>query len=326
MLGTFRSLTSLPFPAEATILAAPIPSIERHKVAANGDGEPLILLSIDVEGQRRRLPPIRLQHLSVQYDVKCRVTAPDGGAVTDVFTIIACKGADRVVNEYFLRIMLPIVAKLGNNPSRAEINLAVSNVVELFRSLESPPRKSVQGLWAELFTIARASNKTLLVESWHSTPEDRFDFSNGAQRVEVKSCSRSPRRHHFSFEQLLPIADAETLIASVFVETAGGGTSLGELLESIRSDAEVSADHVIRIDEVVADTMGSSLRNALEARFDYQLATVTLAYYYSTDVPSVNQFVPPEVTNIKFISDISSCLPANMELLRSSGGLFAALA
>jgi hypothetical protein len=84
------------------------------------------------------------------------------------------------------------------------------------------PRKSVQGLWAELFLMARLRDPSALVAAWHSQLGDLYDFSAGSQRIEVKSAIGRIRRHHFTLEQVLPIPRTRVLIASVLVERGRG--------------------------------------------------------------------------------------------------------
>ena len=94
----------------------------------------------------------------------------------------------------------------------------MDRLIELFRAMTTPSRKSVQGLWAELFLIAQSRQPTILVDAWHMLPEDRYDFAMDDQRIEVKSFSGSLRQHHFSLEQLQPPEGVKTLIASMLVE------------------------------------------------------------------------------------------------------------
>src|SRR4029078_3598315 len=97
---------------------------------------------------------------------------------------------------------------------------AIATIVELFRSLQAPPRKSVQGLWSELFLIAEARHPTLLLRAWHATPGDRYDFNLGTARLEVKSVAGAVRHHHFSLAQLSPTGGTTALVASLFIERA----------------------------------------------------------------------------------------------------------
>jgi hypothetical protein len=67
------------------------------------------------------------------------------------------------------------------------------------------------------------------------TPGEAYDFSASSQRLEVKSAAGEERNHYFTLEQLHPPASTRVLIASLFVQGAGGGQSLAELLDRVRS-------------------------------------------------------------------------------------------
>ncbi len=306
----------------ATMVARPIPSFARHRLARAVDGSPVLLLSVADVGERGRPVSIELEHLSVQHDVTCRLFAPGGTVEEDRFTVIRCSDADRVLRAYFLRIIGTVLLLLSPHPTRDEVARAVDSLIELFRAMSQPPRKSVQGVWAELLVIARSCDIASMVRAWHALPEDRYDFNAGSERLEVKSTSGRIRRHHFSLEQLQPPEDTRLLIVSLFTERAGAGTSLRELTDEVRarlSDAEL----LLKIERVMAQTLGEGLRVAMETRFDRQLAERSVAFYAPSEVPSVDPSLPPGVGEVRFLADLSSAVPT--DAAQRSGGLFDAL-
>lgn len=72
----------------------------------------------------------------------------------------------------------------------------MNQLIELFRAIAKPARKSLQGLWAELFLISQACQPAILVDAWHTAPEDSYDFAVDNQRIEVKSFSGQICQHH----------------------------------------------------------------------------------------------------------------------------------
>lgn len=318
-------------PSGGRILAIPIPGYERHRIALDDDGSPTILIAIQPKTASTAPLMIQLEHLQVESDVSSQVTQAievtgiDGVVEEGTFTFITCCNADAGLHRYFLQIMEPIIGMLGPTPKRSDVTRAVLNLVELFRIMTRPSRGTVQGLWAELFLIARAPEVAPLVKSWHVEPEDTYDFNSGNQRLEVKSVSGRVRRHVFSLVQLLPPTGTTALFASVFVERAGDGTSLGELVETVRNRVSSDLDLMMAVDKIVALTLGNSLRQALEERFDYQLAKQSLAFYKVDDVPSISSDIPHEVSGVHFTSDITGAQTIDVKLHRREGGLFAAV-
>ncbi len=329
MLDLVALFDSLHPPSAATsevarFSAHPVPEHEQHRIAKDTLGAPSLLVAIaDLSGDVRP-NPILLENLSVQHDVRCHIY-PIGGAPEDgSFTVIRCVGADRDLHVYFLRAISAVVSSLGARPTRQDVAHAVDKFVELFRAMANPPRKSIQGLWAELFLIARSSDPAMLITAWHLTPEDRFDFSHESQRIEVKSASGRRRHHHFALEQLHPPAGTSLLIASLFVERSAAGISVAELVDRIRTRVGSVPNHLMQLDRVVGLTLGDRWRSAFDEKFDLGSAEESLAFFEPSIVPSVNPDLPPGVSEVRFKSDLTGKPTAKLLQYRARGGLFRA--
>lgn len=303
----------------------PIPEFPAHRLGRDATGAPCVLLAVRASPGEAVALSVTLAHLSVRHDVQCRLTS---GSKTEEhrMTVVRLLGGERELREPFLRVLGPIVAQLGDTPDANSVTRALHHLVDLFRALDRPPRKSVQGLWAEVFLLARASDPRQALRAWHATPGDRHDFVDGAERVEVKSAARGPRRHHFSLEQLTVPPGTSLLIASVHVEPAGAGTSLAELLAEVRVQVATDATLAAKADAVAISTLGSLLAPALEMRFDREFAEATLAWYDGTEVPRVPSPIPSEVTDVRFSADLSAVTPLGGSMVRSRGPLANALA
>lgn len=304
------------------LAAVQVPGHEGHRIGRDSQGCPLLLLETSDQPSSHRLPPIRLEHLSVQHDLLCRVSSPNRAADTadhTRFTVVRCADAD--LTSYFLRVGTSIITALGPNPSRNKVSEVVGRLAELFQAMSRPPRGSVQGLWAELLIIAKSRDAQVMVEAWRIEPEDRFDFSRGDQRLEVKSASGHERRHHFALEQVRPPENVEALIASVFVERAGGGCSLSTLIDRVQARLRGDPDLALYVDQVVSTTLGTALRRGLEDRFDLQRAEATLAFYRAEDVPSVSPDLPPTISGVRFSADLTEVAPIDLSACRRPGTL-----
>ena len=308
----------------AQFSAKPIPGYEQHRIGRDTKGNPSLLVHVFEVSEKAQLASIVLEYLTVQHDLDCRISHPDGITESGKFTIIRCTSTDIALRNYFLRIVGVVIVSLGNLPSKMDITYAIDRLVELFRAMTAPPRKTVQGLWAELFLIARSRESAKMVNAWHSMPEDRYDFSDDNQRIEVKSASGRIRQHHFSLEQLCPPTTSHLLIASMFVERTGAGTSMLELTEQIRSRIKDNLDLLFQLDRIVALTLGNDWRSALEERFDYQLAEESLAFFELSHIPMVNPNLPLGVSNVHFKSDLTGRPTADIAHYRSQGRLFQA--
>jgi hypothetical protein len=196
--------------------------------------------------------------------------------------------------------------------------------VDLFRALTQASKQSTQGLWAELFLISCARDTVTMLESWRETPEDHFDFKLGHQRIEVKSTVNSVRQHFFSLEQLRPENDIQVLVASIFVQRSGAGTSIQQLLDRIRTKVQENPELLTRLDLAVATTLGSGLQTGLGEQYDEQKAISSLMFFKSQQIPSIERPIPDGISDLRFRVDLVSCLPETRVALQEANGLFKA--
>ena len=300
--------------------ARPIPGFTAHRLAKSAAGEPALLLT--VSGASSGSSPIVLEHLRVLHDALCRITEAGGDAHSESFTVVTCTSADAALQRHFLEVGGSLLVALGQAPTRADVTQSIQRLVELFQALAAPARTSVQGLWGELFVIARSSSPADLVRSWRLTSEDRYDFNAGAQRVEVKTTAGPLRAHHFSLEQLHPPAGVAVVIASLFVEPAAGGISLGEIVDQVRGTIAGDADLLLHFETAAHAALGRGWAAGLVERFDWERARDTLLFFSAGDVPSVNPDVALGVSQVHFVADLTNAPRRTQSSLRAAGGLF----
>jgi hypothetical protein len=116
----------------------------------------------------------------------------------------------------------------------------------------------------------------------------------------------------------------QLVIASVFVEGIGGGVSLRQMTEEIRALLAEEPSLLARFDAVFYATLGSSWQEAMEERFDAELALDSLRFFDSLQVPKIDGPIPLTVSDIRFTSDLSGAPSMDTASMRESGGLFAA--
>ena len=314
----------LPKPDQGDLQSFSAAQVENtsHRVGKDISGWPVLLLSTASDKQNG--PQIHLEHLEVQHSIRCRVTS-NKKSEEGIFTVIRCTNADEELAGYFFSSIDPVLRALGPTPTFEEVSRAIVHLIELFRALSQPPRKSVSGLWAELFLIRNARDPIVLLNSWHSTPEDKYDFNSNAQRIEVKSTSQRNRVHHFSFEQLNPPSRCQVIIASLCVDLSGGGMSLGDLIQEIRNLLPGSPELEEKLNRVIVQTLGNSLHQSVSSRFDRQLAQDSLSLFDAEMIPKISEPLPVGISDVHFKADLNQCDTLSKETLVSAGGIFAAL-
>ena len=194
------------------------------------------------------------------------------------FSVVTCVDSDDLLKDRFFDAAETLLRSLGETPAIEELRRVVAGLIELFRLASQPPRGTIQGLWAELWVIAQAREPEVLLDAWHAEPSDAYDFNSGPERLEIKSTSQRTRKHSFSHRQLQPPTGTRVAIASVFVESSGGGPTISTLVDRLRRRvAEPRA--LMRLDYVVASTLGADWRPGVETAFDAELASESLHFY-----------------------------------------------
>jgi len=266
---------------------------------------------------------VELQNLQVLHGVNCQIDLPGGQSETVTVSLIRCS-ADPDLEPIFLRLMGGLIGEFGG-PSAGELSKLVTRLVDLFRALTQPPRKSVQGLWGELLLIAMGTSPIELVSSWHVDVSDMYDFNAGGQRIEVKTSSSRGRTHHFRLEQLIPPIGTELVVSSLVVESSGGGETINDLVTEVEGRLGHRADLVIRLEAVVADTLGMDWRSSAHAAFDREVARDSLRFLPVADIPTISSDnIPGTVTNVHFAVNVDGVAGMNNDHLNSLGGLLAA--
>lgn len=322
LLQLFESLV-LPMPATSgsELSATKIPGLPTYRLAKDAGGSPCLLIEQLSAGSQA---PIRLENLQVSFGVPCTITEPEGKKEQDRFTIVRCSSADRTLFPHFLKIVSPIVAGLGSSPTTAAVRRAIFGLVELFQALAAPAKKTVQGIWAELLLIRLSTDPRAMAAAWHYDPTERFDFSAGPQRIEVKSSTNRQREHYFALEQLVASGGAKIVVASVFTERVGGGVSLKRLFDDTRSLLAADPQLTIRFDSVFYNSLGSGWADVMDESFDWELGKDSLAFFDAELVPKIGGGIPPTVSDVRFRSDLSSLATMEGTALLELGGLLAA--
>lgn len=297
----------------------------RYRVGRDREGNPAILIETTGAAGAAALSDFAGRHLRVGHGVNCSISEADVEIGREQFSVVTCVDCDDLLKDRFFDTAETMLRSLGEMPVVDELRRVVAGLIELFRLSNQPPRGTVQGLWAELWIIARACEPEVLLDAWHAEPRDAYDFNTGPERLEIKSTNQRTRKHAFSHRQLQPPAGTRVAIASVFVESSGGGPTVSTLVERIRRRV-ANPRALSRLDYVVASTLGTDWRPGVEASFDSELASESLRFYTVEAVPSLPSDIPRGVSHIRYVSDLSGAQALTGEEMLGSGRLFAATA
>lgn len=276
-----------------------------HKLGMTSEGFPVFFIVTNTTPFNAQ--NIEREMLSVQYDMPCTLISDDDEQ-NNAYSIITLRASEVSLQSYFIEIFLMMLGKIPAIPSKRELAIEVENLISIFSALSKPPRKKVQGLWAELLVIERSLHPETLISAWHSQANAKYDFTMGRDKIEVKSTSGEERIHHFSLDQLNPSPNSRLLIASVIVRESAqgsGGMSIRDIYNKICT--KVSANNArLKLYSIMAECIGSDLTKIDSIFFDYVEASDTLAFFDANQVPHVEKnSIQPFVSDVSFSSNLT---------------------
>jgi hypothetical protein len=264
-------------------------------------------------------PDLVLRNIRVRFNLTCSIQEQGRTPFDETVTMVECTSTDPWHHDTFVRVAGLLLA--SDAQASGEIQSLVGALVELFRAFESAPVTSAIGLWSELFVLSRSTDVALVAGAWHGLPNDRYDFAHEDARIDVKATTAT-REHHFSLEQLRPPKGTHGFIMSVVTAPSAAGPSIEMLVDMVIGAVPVDLrDKVLRNVMAVA---GRSWPDMAKASYDDALALETLRWFDCADIPSVSD-PPPEVSAVRFISNLSHVTPLASSRLAASGKLVEAL-
>jgi hypothetical protein len=288
-----------------SFVIASLPSMKNHKIGITQNGQPIFFIKCDNTAKSKTLDT-NLEFISVQFNRQCQLINQEKKTEEGIYTIILLKTDVEYLREYFLKIVFVLLSNLSDKPLLKDLKIEINKLINLFSKFTKPPLKTIQGLWAELLIIEQSKNPDYLIQSWHNSSSDKYDFNDGIDKIEVKSTLKSRRIHSFSIEQLAPNKNSQLLIASIFTIETGTGTNVSDLIENIENrikDKNLS----FRLNELAALTLGKDFEKSFDVFFDFQFAIDSIQFYQSSDIPTIQQNnIPSNIMNVRFDCDLSN--------------------
>lgn len=281
-----------------------LPLFKNHKIGISQNEQPMFFIKC-ADSTNIKSIDSNLEFISVQFNRKCQLKTNKNKIEEDVYSIISLKTNSVELQEYFLKIVFLIVKKLSDKPLLNDLKIEVDKLTNLFSKFSKPPVKTIQGLWSELLVIEQSYEPDYLIQAWHCNKNDEFDFNDGSDKLEIKSTSKNRRIHNFSIEQLNPNKNSNLIIASVFTVETGIGKNIFGLIEKIEKKIK-DKELFIKINEIIAQTLGKDFEKSFELYYDYRLAVDSIKYYNSEIVPSINSTnIPSQLTSVRFDCDLT---------------------
>lgn len=301
---------SLPLPKHQdgnSFSAVVIDDYNNHRIAKDIHGCPCLLIGISINDKRENIPILELYNLKVYYNQLCSVEVGKYKQEKN-FTIIKYVGEDEFLKYHFLSICSILLHSLGNEVSNVGVTKIVNRFIELFKSIQSPAKNTIQGIWGELFLINECNNIKGLLEAWHAVPEELYDFGFKNSRIEVKTSSDGKRTHEFSYEQLLSPTNVKVFIASLFVKRLTVGISVLDLVNQIETKINGDFKLIEKLHFVLNETLGEDIFHINSLRFDYEIAKDSFRVFNAIDVPKFKS-IPKNFSKIRVHCTFDDIVP-----------------
>lgn len=308
LLERFRELKARPHTEDGFNVVS-ISETSPHRLGITPEGYPIFFIACS---SSERVSDIILRLFKVLFNRQCTISdTVTGSDIQDTFSIIQLSSLNPDFQKYFLEVVYLLLCRLEDKPTVNVLKAEISKLLSLFTSVKSISREVVRGLWAELILIKQSSTPSYLIRSWHVMPEDKFDFNDGIDKIEVKSTNGSKREHTFALEQLKPNKGSRLLIASMFVSQTGVGKTIFDIVDDISSNIS-DVDVLFKLREETTQTIGTHIEEVSSMFFDENVSLDSLQFFDYTSIPSINtENVPPEVTGVHFRSDLSDVSPVD---------------
>lgn len=278
----------------------------QHKIGKSVEGYPKVFVRTSTT--KKGIQNLNGELFSVEYNVQCSLVDEHNNLTDAVYSIITLRSIDEPLIKIFFDVFIMMLMSLSNTPSDIELATTIEGLLSIFATLKRKPIHKIQGLWAELLVIELSNDPITVAKAWHNSPGSKYDFTIGADKIEVKSTSSEERIHKFSLDQLNPTESSHLLIASAIVrESAKGafGLSIDDLYKRICNRIS-DIDIRMHMYTVIINTLGDEYEKSNTVYFDYITGKDSLAFYNSTDIPKIKkEDVPPFVSSVKFDANLT---------------------
>ena len=291
-----------------------------HKLGKTKDGYPEFYVCSD--GREGHPQSTLLEYLDIYYDSLCTIRE-NGMTKQQACCVLSLRCTGESLHLYFITIVLRILDILPSVPTSRRLAIEFDSLISIFSPCHKCNEEKIKGLWGELLVIEQSKEPEMLIDAWHRNSNDKFDFTLGKDKIEVKSTASDERKHSFSIGQLDPSKNSNLIIASIFVRPSAlseSGLSIKNLYDKIQIKISSSLSR-LKLLKGITSIIGIESDAFFSLGFDYITACDSLQYYDSSKVPHIDSsIIPLGVSDVSFKSDLKGveCLNCNSILVNNS--------
>ena len=269
-----------------------------HRLGKNYNGLPSIL--INTKKNNESVAPYKGMSIRLRFNINCKIHEENE---KQNYTILSCISKDEQIIKIFLDICQTTISQLGKEPTPKEISEKTQMLIDLFKEM---PNKlsSIVGLWGELFLIASSRNIPKSLEAWHQHAEDKYDFYDNNEALEVKCTSKTDRKHTFKHDQLVSNLKDHYVASIMISDDPVKGLSVVDLYEDIKKRCKLDNLNN-KLKKIFFKIVGKTPYEELnEYRYNFDYSKKNVMYYKLKDISTlVNE--DDSVTDISYKIDLS---------------------
>lgn len=290
--------------SSSTFMISSVPQSKCYFVGTDRDRKPVLLIE-STNDPGSIFAPIQLTNIDVQFAMLCEVATIEGHRFRSRFSIVRCHLTDVDNVRHFMAACSAVLALLGEDTEITKVRATLLRLVSIFEPSHTASRRSVAGLFGELYLLLRSRDLPATLEAWRLSDSATYDFSFRSCHVEVKTSTVMRRSHLFSFEQCHPAFGTHVYVVSLFANQASNGLSIRQIVDTIVSRLDKHPALVLKLYEAVARTVGFDTRRLGITRFDLAAADRSFATFDVADIPKLRFPLPKGVDSVRFRSDLS---------------------
>ena len=284
---------------------------KNHRIGKNFKNQPSLLFktkkSLDI------LNNYLGKNLYLRFNIPCTIKEGEEN-LSENYSILSCISEDKEIKKIFLDVCETTFLKINDEPTNKEISDYTESIIDLFKNLPDA-KKGYIGLWGELFLIVSSSNVIKVLDAWHNHNDDKYDFYDNNEALEVKCTTRGDRKHDFRYHQLKSNIDKHYVASILTKENSIKGLSVVDLYKKILSN-KLDLSLKDKVNKIYYKIVGRTPEEKLnEFKFDYDFAKKNILYFKVSEISTLKN-EDESITDIKYTMDLS--LKSSIENLNNN--------
>lgn len=271
-----------------------------HRIGKNYKNQPSLLFK--TKKSNSVLNNYLGKNIYLRFDTPCTIKE-DGNNLSQNYSILSCISEDNDIKKIFLEVCETTFLKISDDPTNKEINDYTQSIIDLFKNLPDA-KKGYIGLWGELFLITSSTDIIKVLEAWHNHNEDKYDFYDSNEALEVKCTTKGDRKHEFRYPQLISNFDKHYVASILTKENSVRGLSVVDLYKQILK-CKLDLSLKDKLNKIYYKIVGKTPEEKLnEFKYDYDFAKRNILYFKVSEISTLKNN-DESITDIKYTMDLS---------------------